>query len=187
MPQTPETLPWSHILRIADLRGKNPMPFTLAPEAAICAAISVDLGLSGVRKLRFQGTLSPSGRRDWQLSGVIGVTVTQPCIVTLEPVVTRIDETLQRSYLVEMPDLDVGSETEMPDDDTIEPLPEILDLGAVMVEALVLHLPQYPRIKGAQLSEAVFSEPGIAPMKDEDARPFAGLQSLRDKLAKDSD
>ena len=46
----------------------------------------------------------------------------------------------------------------------------------------ILTLPEYPRAEGAQLGEAVYTKPGHAPMKDEDARPFAGLASLKDQL-----
>ena len=35
---------------------------------------------------------------------------------------------------------------------------------------------------GAELGEAVYTAPGQIPMSDEDARPFAGLAALRDKL-----
>ena len=70
----------------------------------------------------------------------------------------------------------------MPDDDTIEPLPDVIDLGAVLAEALALNLPLYPRADGAHLDQAVFTEPGKLPMTDEDARPFAGLAGLRDQL-----
>ena len=51
--------------------------------------------------------------------------------------------------------------------------------------ALVLALPEYPRSEGAELGEAIFTEAGLAPMKDEDARPFAGLAALKDQLKPD--
>ena len=78
-----------------------------------------------------------------------------------------------------------GAEVEMPEDDSIEPLPATLDLGAVMIEALSLALPTFPRAAGAELGQVLATRAGIAPMTDEDAKPFAGLGALRDKLAKD--
>ena len=48
--------------------------------------------------------------------------------------------------------------------------------------ALALALPLYPRAPGAELGQAVFAEPGTAPLKDEDLRPFAGLAGLKAKL-----
>jgi hypothetical protein len=35
------------------------------------------------------------------------------------------------------------------------------------------------------LGEAIFTKAGLAPMKDEDARPFAGLAALKDQLKPD--
>ncbi len=66
----------------------------------------------------------------------------------------------------------------------VEPLTATIDLGALMVESLALALPLYPRAEGAHLRQAIFTEPGAAPLTDDDARPFAGLKSLRDKLGK---
>jgi hypothetical protein len=53
-----------------------------------------------------------------------------------------------------------------------------------MVEALVLHLPLYPRVEGAELGELAVTEPGKTPLRDADLRPFAGLAALKDKLEK---
>ena len=75
-------------------------------------------------------------------------------------------------------------EVEMPEDDTVEELPATLNLVDVMTEALALALPDFPRADGAELGEAIFTEPGVAPMRDEDTRPFAGLSSLKDALEK---
>ena len=86
-----------------------------------------------------------------------------------------------RRYLADMK-VPEGDEVEMPEDDTSEPLPEVIDIGAVAVEALALALPLYPRAPGAALEEAVFAEAGVAPLKDEDLRPFAGLAGLAAKL-----
>ena len=70
----------------------------------------------------------------------------------------------------------------MPEDDTIEPLGRWIDPEAVMLETLTLHIPLYPRSDDVALGEVVVTEPGVAPMRDEDARPFAGLASLKDQL-----
>ena len=135
----------------------------------------------GVKKLRFTGSLSPQGRKDWSLLADLGATVVQDCVVTLDPVTTRIDEPVTRSYVAEIPEIE-ASEIEMPVDDTVEKLPETLDLALVMIEALALALPSYPRAAGADLTQAVFAEPGVTPMSDDDAKPFAGLGALRESL-----
>jgi len=179
-----KTHPWTHPVRFADLAGKKVSRFELQPPADVLAAIADELGILNVKKLRFVGEFRPVGRRDWTLSADLGASVVQPCVVTLEPVSSRIDETITRTYVHEMPEYESGSETEMPDDDTVELLPDTLDLGDVMVEALALYLPEYPRLDGAAVDETLFTEPGVKPMTDEDTKPFAGLKSLRDALGK---
>ncbi|MEX5728471.1 uncharacterized metal-binding protein YceD (DUF177 family) [Rhodovulum iodosum] len=155
--------------------------FSIVPDAEARAALADRLGLSALRKLRFEGRLMPENRADWQLEGRLGATVVQPCTVTLDPVTTRIDETVVRRYRAGMAEPE-GEEAEMPEDDTEEPLPEIIDLDRVMEEALALALPLYPRAEGADLGEAVFAAPGVAPMTDADAHPMAALAKLkRDK------
>ena len=75
----------------------------------------------------------------------------------------------------------------MPDDDTVDALPDELDLRSVLMESLSLALPAFPRAEGVELGEAVFTEPGKSAMTDEDARPFAGLSTLKNKLENKED
>ena len=42
---------------------------------------------------------------------------------------------------------------------------------------------QWMRKEGAELGEAVYAEDGVTPMRDEDAKPFAGLAALRAKMS----
>jgi uncharacterized metal-binding protein YceD (DUF177 family) len=140
------------------------------------------MGISGVKKLLFEGQLTPNGRGDWRLDATLGATVVQPCVVTLAPVTTRIDEKVTRRFLSRWSEPEAGSETEMPEDDTTEPLGSAIDPAAVMAEALALALPDYPRAEGADLGTAVFTEPGAEPLTDEAAKPFAGLADLKKKL-----
>jgi uncharacterized metal-binding protein YceD (DUF177 family) len=67
-------------------------------------------------------------------------------------------------------------------DDDGEPLPETIDIIEVATEALTLALPLYPRAAGAELGEAVFADEGVAPIKDVELKPFAGLAAFAEKL-----
>ena len=167
-------------VRLADLPGRDGAAFRLSPSAEELKAIAADLGARSVRKLVFEGRLEPLGGADWRLVGSLGATVVQDSVVSLDPVTTRVDEQVLREYLAHYEEPQ-GEEVEVPESDA-EPLPAVLDLMSVAIEALAVVLPDYPRTEGEMLGEAVFTEPGKAAMTDEDARPFAGLASLRDKL-----
>lgn len=175
----------STAFRTADLAQNSPTPFEIRPDAEQLKAIAAELGLSDLRKLSLTGEIAARGKRDWTLTARLGATVVQPCVVTLEPVTTRIDTAVKRTYLADMPEPE-AEEMEMPEDDTQEPLGPAIDPGAVMIEALALALPLYPRKPGAETGEAVFAAPGVTPMRDDDAKPFAGLSGLRDALKRDS-
>ncbi|KUP91373.1 DUF177 domain-containing protein [Tritonibacter horizontis] len=167
----------SSALRVAELPQNRPTRFVLVPETKVLAEIAQELGVDGLRKLRFDGEISARGKRDWTLKATLGFTVVQPCVVSLEPVTTRVDTKVERLFLanVETPE---AAEIEMPDEDHVDPLGEEIDPYAVMVESVALHLPQYPRKAGAELGQHIHAEPGTAPMTDEDTRPFAGLADL---------
>lgn len=171
---------------VSDLPTKSPTRFEITPDAPARAALAAELGIEGIRKLRFTGGIRTDGKLDWRLDGKLGATVVQACVVTLAPVTTRIDIDVARRFLAEMPDLtlDESGEAEMPEDDTIEPLTAEIDPAIVMAEALALALPLYPRADGAELGAANFTEPGVEPLSDEAAKPFAGLAELRDKLGR---
>lgn len=169
-------------LRVADLSQTSPTGFLLRPETEQLKRMAEDLGLNALRKLSFAGEIVAEGASDWRLSGTLGATVVQPCAVTLEPVTTRIDVPVRRLYQQDFEE-ELAPEAEMPEDDTIEPLPVWIDPADVMQEALLLALPLYPRAEGAELGEVNVTEPGKTPMRDEDARPFAGLAALKDQLS----
>lgn len=177
------TPPFSHPVRTAGLPGKRAFAFDLQPDAATRAAVAGALGLLDLPALRLTGELRPLGRRDVELQARLTARAVQPCSVTLAPVPADVDEPVRRRYLADWAEPE-GDEIEMPEDDTAGPLPDVIDLGEVAVEALALALPLYPRAEGVDLGEAVFGPPGVAPMRDEDLRPFAGLAGLKDRLGK---
>lgn len=168
-------------LRVSDLPGRKPHRFSLVPDAAARAALAADLGITALSALRFTGEVRAAGKADFLLTADLEARAQQPSALTLAPVTTQIRERITRRYVHDMrwPE---GDEAEMPADDSAEPLPEAIDLRAVLQEALALALPDYPRAKGEELGEAVFGPEGIAPLRDEDLRPFAGLAALRDHL-----
>lgn len=174
----------THVLSTSKIL--QPVEFALKPDDKSRDQIAQRLDLLGLKKLSFSGSVSPDGMRDLVLEGALGATVIQPCVVTAEPVTTRIDTPVTRRF---SPDFVVpeGDEVEMPEDDSVEVLPEAIDLSSIMEEALALALPDWPRAEGAEPVDITVTEPGVAPMTDDDAKPFAALKALRDKLASGED
>ncbi|KUF11776.1 YceD family protein [Pseudoponticoccus marisrubri] len=171
-------------LRTATLRRNAETAFRIEPDAEARAAIAEVVGAQALRKLRLVGQLVPESGGGFRLEAELGATAVQGCVVTLEPVTTRIDTRVERRFVPaeSLPDPEAGSETEMPEDDTIEPMGDVIDLEAVMTEALSLALPSYPRKDDVEAVEAQFAADGVTPMTDDDVKPFAGLAALREKM-----
>lgn len=180
-------LPFSHPLRPAELAARKPTRFEISPDAATRAAIADWAGIEALESLTLKGTLTPSGRSDWTLEAAFSARVVQACVTTLAPVTTDLREPVTRRYLAQMPE-PTGDEIEIPEDVDTEPLPDRIDLGAVALEALELALPLYPHAADAAPAALQAAPPGVAPIRDEDTRPFANLKSLLgDKTGEDSD
>jgi uncharacterized metal-binding protein YceD (DUF177 family) len=176
----------SHPLRLSDLGQRKATHVRLAPDAAQMKALAEALAISDLRKLTFDAELRPARGADWILEARLGATVVQPCRVSLEPVTTRIDEVVRRQYLSNWQDA-VEDEAEMPDDETAEPLPAMIDLGAVMEEALALALPAFPRADSVEIIDLTAAPKGAVALNDDAVKPFAGLAGLKAQLEKDKD
>ncbi len=172
--------PYSHPFRRAALAQRKPTRFDLAPGAAERAAIATDLGLLDLPAVRLRGEIRPVGRSDFVLEADLEAQVVQACIVTLAPVPGLVKERVVRRYLADW-QAPEGEEAEMPEDDTTEPLPEVIDAGAVLTEALALALPLYPRAEGAVFEGFVKGAEGSDALTDEKIKPFSGLADLLKK------
>ncbi len=147
---------------IVGLTEKLPLPalmkrgewaFDIAPDAAMRARIAAAYDLLRLPALRLVGTIRRGAGEDWLLEGRLVARVVQPCGISLEEVETRIEEPVHRIF---RPGHDLRKappgETEMPEAESdVEPLGGVIDLGAVLLEALDLALPAFPRAEGATL------------------------------------
>ena len=176
--------PFSHSVQPHRLSRKKPLAFDLSPDATQMTAIAAFLKIESVANLRLKGKLIPVGREDWRAEGRLTAIATQRCVVTLTPVDQRISEEVKRVYvpLSEIEDDDV-IDLDQDGDDEPDGYADRIDLGHLLVESLALSLEPYPRAEGAELAQARFAPPGIAPIEDDDLKPFAKLAGLRQKLA----
>lgn len=168
-------------LRIDDLTTKGPTPFEWVPDRARMDEIAAALDLLALRKMRLTGDIRPSGSSDWVLTAKLGATVFQPCVVTLDPVTTRIEEPVSRTYVADWVEPE-DSEIELEEGEDSDPLPAILHLSELAQEALALALPLNPRGPEADKVSTSFAPEGVAPLTDETVKPFAGLADLKKKL-----
>ena len=112
-----------------------------------------------------------------RVTGPVSARVGQTCVVTLEPVESNLEESVDLVFTPALADsanaetVDLGTQGE----DSPEPLVGgKLDLGAIATEFLLLGIDPYPRKAGAE----------FAPLKADDgsARPFAALEALKKRF-----
>jgi uncharacterized metal-binding protein YceD (DUF177 family) len=167
--------PWSVLVHVEDIPDTGLHVEIDAPEA-VRAALSVLAHLRELPRLSAVFDLSRRGA-GVRVTGQVSARVGQTCVVTLEPVESNLEESVD---LVFTPALAESAKAETVDlgtqgEDSPEPLVGgKLDLGAIATEFLLLGIDPYPRKAGAE----------FAPVKVDDgsARPFAALEALKKRL-----
>jgi hypothetical protein len=153
---------------------------SIAPDAAERSVLAEQLGVSSVDRLevklhavRFRGGIRVTGR--------LGASVTQPSVVTLEPISQEIAEPIDRIFLPGgEKDYAGPANAEVFVDLSGEDIPDHFegneaDLTALIVETLALAVDLYPRGEGESLDE-------VGDKPDLDATsPFAALKALKPK------
>jgi len=133
-------------------------------------ALARRFGLLGIDRLAAEARLTPLAR-GFRLDAELVAEVTLECVVTLDPVKSRIEEPFSLVYGEvdeEEPPEPAGAE-----DDVVEPWPgEELDIGEAVAQQLSLALDPYPRAPGAAL-------PAEGGPPAEPDHPFAALAKLK--------
>lgn len=167
-------------LTITDLTV--PKTVRLSPTAAERQAIADRLLLVGLPAFVAEVTVTPLKKnRLLQVSGQITATVTQECVVSLEPFDSAIDTEFDEVYDRDASEL--GSE----DDDApwaeAADVPEflegdVLDLADIAAQHLSLALEPFPRKPDASLDAG--GGEGVSINAPERDNPFAALKALKD-------
>jgi hypothetical protein len=181
--RVPAEPPLRRPIRVRTLSRRQPHPFDLQPEGNEAGAIARFLGLDALRSLRFRGQLAPSGAEGWRVEATLSAEVVQSCVVTLEPVVQRVEEVVAREYVPEdacrpTSEIDIDPDAE----DEPDPFDAVIDPGLLAIESLALALDPYPRAPGVPPAEFRAAPPGVSPLAEGDLKPFAKLAVLKEKL-----
>jgi uncharacterized metal-binding protein YceD (DUF177 family) len=170
----PAEQPWSAPVAVAEVADTG-RHVDLAPDEATREALAKVVGVLALPRLQAAFDLARVAHDGLRVVGLVSATVAQSCVVTLEPVQSEIEETIDLVFLppAGLPRQASAAVAKAMDAD--EP-PELLqdgmvDLGAVATEYLILGIDPYPRKAGALLETQPADEPA--------ARPFAALAALK--------
>jgi uncharacterized metal-binding protein YceD (DUF177 family) len=163
---TDTALPLSRPIRVADLPAEG-MDVTVETTPEEREALARDLKLPAVHAVT--GTFHLSGTRSRvRVSGHVDATVSQICVVTLDPFESDLHEDVDVAFAA--PSGPSAPQGEDPPDEIVD---GTIDLGALTAEFLVLGLDPYPRKPGVDFAH----EGGNERPKS----PFAALGRLKGK------
>jgi hypothetical protein len=170
------SVPWSVPVAVEDIPASGLHLEIEAPAAIRAQVLALVAGLASVRELPRLSAVFELTRRGARVhvAGLVSARVAQTCVVTLEPLESDVEETVDVLF-APTPAEDQPAEREVEfklGQEALEPLAGgTVDLGAIATEFLVLGIDPYPRKPGAQF--------GSLKVGDDGPRHFAALEALK--------
>jgi uncharacterized metal-binding protein YceD (DUF177 family) len=157
------------VVRVEAL-DREPHRVTLTAAADDRARIADYLGIPGIEALSGEAAATRRGPLV-EVEGQLRAELVRQCVVSLEEMAETVDEPFVMTFTTEPEEIAPGEEVEA-DLDAPDPIEgDELDLGAVLVEQLVLSMSAHPRKEGA--------EPATDPGAGATISPFAALEKLK--------
>ena len=176
-----DTKIWSVVVRLDEVPelGRH---VALEAGAEARAALARPAGVDAIERLTASFDLTRRGRDGLHVGGAVRATVRQTCVVTLEPVLNTIEESIDVDYAppsemskaAEAVDPEEGEAAQSSPDEPEPLIGNSVDLGVLATEFLILGVDPYPR-----KADAAFAPPAAA--DDPAAHPFAALAALNKK------
>ena len=166
---------WSVPVAVDDIPDTG-MHIEIEPSAAARAGLARLADVRDLLRLSAVFDLSKRGA-GVHVAGQVSARVGQNCVVTLEPLESDVDETVDLLFTPLPADAaETAGEIEVkPGEEPPEPLVDgAVDLGAIATEFLILGIDPYPRKDGAQFA-------GLK-AGDDTTKPFAALEALKKRL-----
>lgn len=169
-----DELAWTYPVTVARL-PEDGERFELAPDEAARAALARRAGVSAVPTLVAKLRVRPDHGGGALVEGSLRATVTQSCVVSLEPFDNPIEEEIYLRFApAEAIDQPTDELVQLSDEDPPEPMVDgMIDLAEVVGEFLTLAIDPYPRKPGTTFTQPQADAPAA------DASPFAVLEKLK--------
>ncbi len=160
---TPETV--GPLSRPVDVMNLPPRGLEVHVEAAEeeRIALAQDFGLPGIQRLAGDFKLTSSAK-GIHIMGVVKASITQICVVTLDPFASDVREDVEVDFAA-------GATPHQGEDPPDEIVGGAVDVGALTAEFLALGLDPHPRKPGVDFSFEAAEDPPPS--------PFAALEKLK--------
>lgn len=179
---------WIDVVRL----GRDPIVFDIIASDPEMANLAKRLGVVDIAGLKASGSLSRMSDQSMiELSGSVEAEVTQSCVISLGPVIQKIEENFTVCYTFDKEHVaieDVDYVVNLQESD----LPELIEDGRIdvvqaVIEQIALALDPYPRAEEAENTEVaktlreVEVEAQAEESEPEVHKPFANLKDLMNK------
>jgi uncharacterized metal-binding protein YceD (DUF177 family) len=167
------TLAWTHFVRDVPASGLDVTRTATGEEAKTLAS---ELEIEAIDKLTVTYRIMPALKARLAMKGILQATVTQNCVVTLEPVISKVsvplDIVFSSDKIAALPEDEIGlDDLDRPDEEPIEN--GQIDIGRIVVEELMSGLDPYPRREDANFDWTDEKAAAAA------TNPFAALSRLK--------
>lgn len=177
--------PFSYPVRVGHVSA-NPVTVKMEAGPAEMKALAELWKVLDVRSLKAEMQVTRWKKDGIRIKGRVKAEIEQACVVTLEPVPSRIDEPFEQVFVPEgskLARIVLSDTAEMVLDPEGPDAPETftgdtIDAGEVVAEAVALAIDPYPRKKGVDFDEQVQDEPS---QEWERPSPFAALKDWKKK------
>lgn len=176
---TAGVFPLSQPVQVSDLLRGDVVSLTIDADDDERRALADFLNIPEVKSLVARVKLRAEPGRRFVLDGTVVADLVQSCVVTLEPVETRVEGSIRHVY-IDTPPENEDADLDPFDDDSPDLIEGgVIDAGAAVCEYMALEMEPYPRAKDAPTVENTAQNGGgeADPPKN---NPFAVLAKLRD-------
>ena len=150
-----------------------------------CEALKERFSIDKLKQLSaiLQLARTGSGKRlKVTVSGHLNATLSQTCVVTLEPFETEISTEFQTLFDVGATETDENWDLDLQDDDPPEPIVDgLIDLGELIAQSLSLEINQHPRKPGLDNNSTDIDQANHSTESNENQNqnPFAVLKNMK--------
>ena len=172
---------FSHVVPVESLTDGETV-IDIGADADERAALAKRFGLLALDSLTAKVGLTSVDGGLVRVHGTLAAKVTQACVVTVEPVMTRVEGSFERLYGAGAPEEAGGPITDADAEESPEPFTHgAVDVGEAVAEQLALELDPFPRAPGAAFDGFSNGSKSVGDDDTGDAGPFAVLARLKEK------
>ncbi|MDG2474660.1 MAG: hypothetical protein P8M50_05195 [Paracoccaceae bacterium] len=167
------------VVPLTDLQKTKKFKFNHSCSLEELSDLTEILRVKKLKKFSFKGQFIQSSKMNYTLQASLQATLLQPCVISLSTVKIKIDRTIEQYYSVEEQkninkSISIDSESI-----EIEQLHRETNIGDIMIEALSLEIPLYPKKNNADFEEITVTEAGIEPLDLAPNNPFLVLKKFQ--------